>query len=489
MFHALGNVGPKGEPGKEGPRGRGGAEAWKIACRVGWSPVWCVVMRGCPFSAVMAGMFLGSALSVDGAGVETIAPEKPQFSVSPSRQFVIYAKESGIRMAFSSSAEAVKRRLLTLLALGDEWRYEIVIQVDESEPVTPLARYSAGRVIPLEDGFRFQLDVKLASGFTRREFNRELIRLLLLEEMLSAHAGQEAALKTTRLLPPWLHDGLSELVRYRDEGTPIELFSGLLGSRKILEIQEILGGEPSKMDSVSRTAFEGSSAAFVRSLLEQDSGAQRLARTIRELPRYEGDVRPLLLEFYPALSRSSSSMEKWWALEVASMAQPKALDFLSIGETRRMLGEALTVRLDSNGDGPRTAPLSDFRTIEKSGDLRRLLVPNKILLMRLSYRCFPLYRSIIDDYREVLERMMQYKSLGISGRLEKVDERRARLDALLENMSDYLNWYEAARVSAKSGAFEDYKMVVDELRREEPVREDRISRYLDEVEARLGERQ
>jgi hypothetical protein len=273
-------------------------------------------------------------------------------------------------------------------------------------------------------------------------------------------------------------------VRYREEGTPSELFSGLLGSRKILEIQDILSGEPAVMDSVSRAAFSGSAAAFVKSLLGQDSGTQRLTRTIRELPRYEGDLRPLLLEFYPALSRSSSSMEKWWALEVASMAQPTALDFFSIEETGRRLDEALTVRLESAGEGARTVSLRDYRTIEKAGDARRFLVPNRLLLLQLSYQCFPLYRPVVDDYRDVVERMMQYKSFGIAGRIKKIDEVRANLDERLEDMSDYLNWYEAARVSEKSGAFGDYKTVVDELRREAPTRTDRISRYLEEADVR-----
>jgi hypothetical protein len=80
--------------------------------------------------------------------------------------------------------------------------------------------------------------------------------------------------------------------------------------------------------------------------------------------------------------------------------------------------------------------------------------------------------------------MMQYKSFGIAGRIKKIDEVRANLDERLEDMSDYLNWYEAARVSEKSGAFGDYKTVVDELRREAPTRTDRISRYLEEADVR-----
>ncbi|MEM7146069.1 MAG: hypothetical protein AAF591_13105 [Verrucomicrobiota bacterium] len=418
---------------------------------------------------------------------EDAGSEERRFSVSPSRQFVIYGTDSETRMALSASAEGIKRELLKLLRLGDEWQYEVVIQVDESESLTPPARYVAGRVMPVDGGYRFQLDVKLANGYTRREFNRELIRLLLLEEILSSHAGPEAIMKQSRILPTWLHHGATELVRYREEGTPSELFSGLLGSKKILEVQDILTGDPAAMDSISQSAYEASSAAFVKALLEQDSGAQRLVRTMREFPRYEGDVRPLLLEFFPALSKSSSSMEKWWALEVASMAQPTAIDFLSVEETQRQLDEALTVRVkDEEAGGEREILLADVRELGKAGDVRRLLGPNKVMLLRLSYRCFPLYRSIVDDYREVLERLLQYKSLGVAGRMEKIGEARANLDAALENVDDYLNWYEAARLSTKSGAFEDYKRVAEELRREEPARGDRISRYLDGAEARLS---
>ncbi|MEM8955828.1 MAG: hypothetical protein AAGD22_16860 [Verrucomicrobiota bacterium] len=462
------------------PGGCGGLEK-RVQVRL--RPVWWQVMRGWFLTLYCAGTAFGLSVADLSGEVGNVNLDRPQFSISPSRQFIIYGPESETRMAISASAERVKRELLKLLRLSDEWKYEVVIQIHDSESLEPPPRHVAGRVMPVAGGYRFQLDVKIANGFTRKGFNRELIRLLLLEEMLSGYAGAEATLKKSRILPPWLHYGLAELVRYREEGTPSELFSGLLGSNKILEVKDILNGDPAGMDSVTRAAYEGSAAAFVRALLEQDSGAQRLTRTIREFPRYEGDVRPLLLEFYPGLSSSQSSMEKWWALEVASMAQPTAVDFLSVEETQRQLDRALTVRVEDQDGVSRDVSLEDVRDIDKRGDVRRLLGPNKVQLLRLSYRSFPLYRGIIDDYREVLERMLQYKSLGISGRLRKIGDARVALDAALENMDDYLNWYEAARISSKSGAFEEYKAVVDELRREEPMRGDRITRYLDAAES------
>jgi hypothetical protein len=153
----------------------------------------------------------------------------------------------------------------------------------------------------------------------------------------------------------------------------------------------------------------------------------------------------------------------------------------------------LTVRFRLPADGggagePVVCRLSDYgKFIKLTKESRaKVLSGNELELLRLSQEGLPVYRSVINDYRELVKRLIDAKKWGLSKRFEDIEERTARLAARMRDVEDFMNWYEATQLSRKSGAFSDYKKAVDQLRRETPRRDDRISGYLDGIEAETG---
>lgn len=422
-------------------------------------------------------------------------------SVSSSGQCIVYGADPRVRGAFCVFAEDVREGLRNVLKLEERWGFPVVIQIRTEAPLGKPSRHVHGQIMPTEEGYRFQLDVLLDEGFTREAMTEELLRLLLLELMLRPEPDLEGRDAEKRLLPHWLHYGVLELVRYEQEGTPNDLFASLLKLNKVLQIEEILAGDPTAMDSISRAVFHASSAAFVRTLLGMESGAQRLAVAIQAFPVYRGSPRDLLFQYFPSLAESGASLEKWWALEMATLGQRKALDFLDAEETQERLREALTVTFrmpvknekgkaeDTGAAQPQgdlvVCRLSDFERFSalKRDERAEALAANGMALMRLSLESFPLYRGIVAEYREVLGRVVAGKKRGLAKEFEELEDRTGRLGERLRDMEDFLNWYEGTQVSEKSGAFAEYKRAVEQLRRESPRREDSISRFLDGLEA------
>ncbi len=431
-------------------------------------------------------------------------------SVSNSGQFFIYGQSPRARSAFGLYAEEAKEKLRKVLKLRSEWAYPVVIQIREQAPPGRISRYVRGTVSPLESGYRFQLDVLLVDGFTREELNQELLRLLLMEQVLIERPVLLPDRAEALVLPHWLHAGVAELVRYDREGTPKTLFAGLLASKQVLSVDQILKADSSTMDSISRAVFEASAAAFVRTLLQQDSGTDRMAALMRGIPAFKGTQRELLVTYFPTLGESRHALEKWWALEVASMAERSALDYISSEKTLGRLESALQVRFpeteeernkrikkmgknapeageEISGTAEFICHLEDFEIFAWRKDVSHILASNDVRLQGLSLNCYPLYRVIVEEYLELTRLVRKGKTRGLERRFEELEARKNALAERLRGVADYLNWHEATQMEERSGAFEDFRRAVEELRRARPVREDAMSRYLDAIEAQIGD--
>jgi len=442
-------------------------------------------------------------------------------SESISGQFQIYGDSLKARGAFAVFVEEIKKDFLGLTGQPDRWKSPVVIKLVETPiDVTPGTVRSKFEQVE-GAGFRLELTVELSDQFTREELRFELVRVLLAEQILRnwrqdvGHGG--------RLLPPWLLAGMSEAITYRRSRRPGELFVSILGGGRLLGIDEILDTEPVGLDSISLAVYNASCAALVLTLLDQPSGETRFNQMIGRLARREKSEKELLKHTFPGLRLSRNSLEKWWTLQVASLAEPSVFDPMSAAETDARLTRATELiypkpeeekkperrwtslfrkkeknpeeKEESPEDGEKEevnapevvrAEIGEFAAILEMKNLGGILKRNQLALLKLEQRAFPLMRPVVSRYQEVFKKMVKGETKGLEETLAELEAVRAELLEDARNVEDYLDWYEATQRSKLSGAFDVYQKSARELRAQKPVRRDPISRYLDAMEEEIG---
>ncbi|WP_156346370.1 hypothetical protein [Verrucomicrobium spinosum] len=91
-------------------------------------------------------------------------------------------------------------------------------------------------------------------------------------------------------------------------------------------------------------------------LLDQADGGLRFSRFLSALANGKKGDRELLKEHFPTLGVSKNSLEKWWTLQMASLATPSTFEAMTYVQTEEALEPALTLRLPeqhaSSGNKP-----------------------------------------------------------------------------------------------------------------------------------------
>lgn len=363
--------------------------------------------------------------------------------------------------------------------------------------------------------FLIRISAKLHDDFEEADFRRELLRALVIEQTLAPYAKDPNALPGDEVVAPaWLVHGFDQLLVHRREGRPSSFYEGILESGQMLEPAEIFAEEaPSDLDPVSYAVFRASAAAMVEALLDQPKGDQSLRGLLADMADPSSpDMDGLMRQHFPGLRETEEGIEKWWALQLATLGQQQSFEFLSPEETESTLDEVLTVRFEGGegeaaadgGSSSRSKLLSFLgggkRDESKSAEpfrgrlkefpefLDRPGVEKKLDvcfngLQRLKRSGFPLYRPVFTRYERVLEKLAEGETKNLAAEFEEIESIRARISDTLARAEDYLNYFEATRSPQRSDAFDDYREMRKELEEAEPPkREDRISRHLDALE-------
>lgn len=362
------------------------------------------------------------------------------------------------------------------------------------------------------------------------DFRREMIRVLLVERMIRMAPG-EAAPSRGEMLPAWLETGVMEALDHVRAGRPSARFATLFGSRQILTVDDILTVQPATLDAGAREIFASSACCLVMALLEQPEGPERFRRFLEAAPGREGSWQNLLVRTFPGLALSRHSLEKWWALQAASLAAPDLLEPMSAADTDALLAQALIVRYRPGGSTTAPSPVGQWlrnwipgrsasvkpsspaaATAPAAGapadpppaeeemiphtELARIaslprraevLKANQAALSTLLLRAFPLHRPIIQEYQRILGRLSLGKIKGLAGSCDELAARRTEVLAIADNTTDLLNWYEATQREQLSGTFERYFEMLDHPQPPpaSPV-VDPIARTLDELEVEFA---
>jgi hypothetical protein len=277
--------------------------------------------------------------------VTTITTSAPvSSSTSSSKQFIVYGADLQTRGAFCQICEGVAENLGRLLKDDGKFALPVVVVLKtplQSSPGQPAIATSFSQLA--YGGFHLQINVELRDGFSADDFSTELVRMLLAERILRNH--KEVQTTRNQLLSGWLLTGVTQAMEFRSRSRPSALFAAVFRSGQVYSIDRIIEANPRELDALSRGIYETSSCALVLALLDQVDGPVRFSRFLSALANGHKEDRELLKEHFPTLGISENSLEKWWTLQMASLATPSTFEAMDYVQTEKALAEALTFRV------------------------------------------------------------------------------------------------------------------------------------------------
>ncbi len=283
----------------------------------------------------------------EGTNVPSTAakPGSPATSTSVNGQFVIHGADMTTRGAFILLCDDTATSLGKLLRDDGKFLIPVVVVLKTPPDIALSGPAISTNINQLaHGGFHLQMNVQLRPDFLSEDFARELVRVLLAERILRNH--KELQTTRQRVLPDWVLTGVTQALEFRSRSKPSAFFSAVFQRGQVYTVDKLLSAEPSQLDSLARGIYETSCCAMVLTLLEQPDGSLRFAKFLNSLALDDKPDRDLLKGSFPTLGASKNSLEKWWSLQMATLATPTPMESLSVDETEAKLSEALALRFD-----------------------------------------------------------------------------------------------------------------------------------------------
>lgn len=341
--------------------------------------------------------------------------------------------------------------------------------------------------LPEQDGaYRLQVDVLLGSGhsFDQKEVRRTLLEMILYERSIRGKKAKDFGEKV--LVRPWLVDGMLEAIAWQDGVKDRDIYAYLSKSGGWLTVEKLIEREKVAVnDPLEQEVFRASSGALVMALLAQPKGKTSMTNYLSEVALYEGEPMTLLRKHFPSINQGKNGLEKWWMLKVADMATSTLAEALTPAETDKQLELILKCRVKNEEGLERELSLEDWAELMQVPLERRTdaLRPVSAALSGLSYRSYPGYRSVIVGYLGVVKNLLEDKPGKVSEVLLNLRTYRDAELLRMERVTDLMDWYYLSTVNEESGAFEDYLKFKKSLDSGKSGRQDRVSRYVDSVQA------
>jgi hypothetical protein len=395
-------------------------------------------------------------------------------TVSPSRQFIIYGANATLRGAVSELAEQTKANLLALLRQPDGWKTPIVVNLQSAQANLPEIPPAALRFSQTGFGLKLQFDLTIGENIDATLVERELLRAILLE--IIYRSEPDVAPGTAFVEPPdWLLEGVLALTPGRDRGPLVE---ALLVSVKRMSLEEFLQQRPALVDSPGRLLYRAYSLSLVQLLVGGIDGHSRLARYIHNLSRASNDPLADLKAQFPLLG---NDVEKTWQSAVVRLGDAQSYQLLTFAESEQRLNELLRVKVSDAGKSPKQAQLSELAQ-------RKPSVAEKMALNELSQNLFlftiranPVMRPIVREFQQIAALLARGKRKRIIERLARLQMTHTKLVARMNDVNDYMNWFEATQSNSRSGVFADYLKAAGDSQIPAPRRRDALSVYLDSL--------
>ncbi|MCW1925102.1 hypothetical protein OKA05_21250 [Luteolibacter arcticus] len=433
-------------------------------------------------------------------------PKPTEQSVSESGMFRVRGGDALRRSSVVLGLEQVRQQFLDLLrdqtANADKPKragfqepsakatdnFKVPVNVEIISPgdgPAPARRIEFG-LFNIEGQLSLSIRIHSDPGIDQERLERAAFTVLLYERAL--RTAKPGDLEDPLVVRPWLVEGLVEARKWREGSADRRLYEGVFrrgGGFTMDEMFELSDRSFEQLDSASRLSFRALSGALVMALLEQPQGKEAFRNFCGEAARFSGEMPVLMRKHFPDLNLSEKSLAKWWALTLAKLVQPALTEVLPVLETERDLSAALqfhTRDADGNALDQGLETWKDIAALEET-QRAEAVRPAEDGLVRLSYRCFPSYRPIIQEYQQILRDIVAGKDSKLEERLAELSEQRLIRAQRATHARDYLDFFEISRARDLSGEFDDYMKLKKELEeRPRPKRTDRLTEVLDTMQ-------
>lgn len=372
-----------------------------------------------------------------------------------------------------------------------ELQLPIIIRLHGSEGDEQRPRSVVSKITSLQGQYQLILHVHLARGVDQSLLRYHLMELLLYERGLGG--GQKLAPGEKAIVRPWLVLGMLEAIDIkggRVDRRVYRLGADHLGIMPISKLFDTTETQWREMIGLEPAAFRAVSGAMVHSLLRQPRGKPAMSGYLAEFATFKGEQENLLRKHFPGMNQSGSSLEKWINLELLELSTARLTDVLSILETEDRLERVLTMRYRNMQGDFTLAAISDYKKVMELASESRIeaVAGARAEIERLSFRCFPTYRPLLNEYEAILRDIARGNAKDIDVRLARLSEVRVKMRSSASRVRDYLDWYYITRSTEVSGGFEKYRSLVEALEKEQqrPPVEDSLGQYLDEVQRVFG---
>lgn len=447
-------------------------------------------------------------------------------TLSESGLFSVLGGTAADRSELARRSETHWKVFVRTAGVPAQWHHRIIVQLHErAKSLAPESRV-VGRIFPLDKGYRFQLDVLQDEDFRWDDYRRELTKLFVLSQIIGANPNRQIHER----IPPWLLLGLQELMNFRQNGIPGDFFATLQKTRQSPSLQDILKVKSLQFpDSVSSGVFSACSAALLHALLSQPNGQARFLAFLSDLGTTDQEITALLKQDFPLLRQDDAALETWWTQQLTTLGERNSYAVLSLAETETQLDAVLLVAPPPNPSAHTAAPASDkpaeqpapapapktglfglfrkpagapaanpqapfepvplrlFERYLKQPWAKAVLGEKRDQLARLQSRSFPLSRTILAGYLEVINQLHDGQTKGVLEHLDRLEQERQALRLQVQGIEDHINWFSTTQIQGSSGEFDGYSRALKLLEKlDQRKRPDPISRYLDAVERELN---
>ncbi|MEZ5387305.1 MAG: hypothetical protein R3F13_17485 [Prosthecobacter sp.] len=283
-------------------------------------------------------------------------------STSTSRQFIVHGKVFETRSAMSSRCEEVSEELRKVLNDKEPWALPVVVLLNTGEEAAKSKGPTVSTTITemTHGGFHLQVTINDRPDLNDEDMRRELVRALLAERILRNHQ-QIATPEGRLLLPDWVMTGVMHAMDYKASARPSAMFATIFSSGKIYGIEEIIAASPVEMDGLSRTIYETSCCALVLALVDQPDGGARFNKFLNSLAADPRSERELLDVAFPNFGASASSLNKWWALQLADLSKPGIAEPYTPADSLKAIEDAILIRYEAPAnEAPQNVKLRPF---------------------------------------------------------------------------------------------------------------------------------
>jgi hypothetical protein len=451
---------------------------------------WLLLMMSIAI-AVMADVRVLAAedLSSDAEGAQAVAKK---IQVTKFGSISVTGGEQQVRGSIASVANELREQLNELCGdPGRKMKLPLIVKLYGAEGDEELQRSILSKISSFQEQYQLLLNIHLAKGVDQYLLRYHLMELLLYERGLADGQIIEDGDRVT--VKPWLIIGMLEAIDIRSGDSNREIYQADIDFLSVLPLEKVFDATENQWrEMIGRepVAFRAISGAIVNSLLRQPDGKSGMSSYLAEFATFKGEYENLLRRHFSGMNKSSNSLGKWVNLELLELATARVTQVHSMLETESRLDGLLKLRYRDVDGSALSVGIDNYDQVLKLEQSERIeaVAAARAELERLSYRCFPTYRPIFNEYDIILRDIMKGENKDISSRLAKLIDVRMRMKAAAIRSRDYLDWYYITQSRELSGNFTKYRAFIEALKKEElrVSPDDATSNYLDQVQKIYG---